>query len=143
LTENNKGDRQWAQAGQQSPAPYRLVVKLTQFDYKSVGEFELKGEREMKVKLYSRVKVQIVDATPAEAKASGHEFLYDRVTGKCKVYMPVMCEEELLGEFGASTFVAPNGREYLIVHGPRQDVKIRADRMVQETKVNTFRVEVV
>ena len=84
----------------------------------------------MKVKLFSTVKKNDTQ-------------IYDPTTGKVQVLSPEAKPEELLGEFNAREFTAPNGSKYIIVNTPRKEVRVSAETLTKETRVNAFRVEVI
>lgn len=84
----------------------------------------------MKVKLYTTVKKNDTQ-------------IYDQVSGKVHVLSPEAKPEELLGEFSAYRWTAPNGTEFVCVNTPRREVRVEASTLTAETNVNIFRVELL
>jgi len=107
----------------------------------------------MKAKLYSTPKVKIEKMSMSEARRmlkSGEAVDVlgpDRgVNSKlCTVYVNIPEEErkeELLGEFPAREYTAPNGSEWVEVnHGHGSPARFCKPETTTETKVNVFRIE--
>lgn len=89
----------------------------------------------MKVRLYTKVTVNL-EKTKSPMKQA-KEVIYDPVSGLYTNYIPAEHDEELLGEFEGEQV-----GHYIIVSGKRP-VRLGAETLTKETKVNIFRGEIV
>jgi hypothetical protein len=108
----------------------------------------------MNVKLFSTKKVEIEKMEMSEARQmleSGEaaDVLppdYGVGSKLCTVYVNIPKseqKEELLGEFPARQYTAPNGSEWLEVNHGRGLCHFRLPENTTETKVNIFRFEAI
>ena len=106
----------------------------------------------MRVKLYSKVKVKIEQIAAAEANKLYRQgkavkiLLPTTFGGNATIYRSIPeseQSEELLGEFSAVEFTAPNGTKWINISTPKQSIRINAQTLSKETDVNIFRVEIL
>ena len=106
----------------------------------------------MRVKLYSKVKVKIEKIAVAEANKLYRQGKAIKIllptfgSGNATIYRSIPeseQSEELLGEFSAVEFTAPNGTKWINISTPKQSIRINAQTLSKETDVNIFRIEIL
>jgi hypothetical protein len=107
----------------------------------------------MKVKLYSTAKVEYKKVTRKEAmelhnSGKASTILPPGMLGDKRFTAYVIIpeeerEEELLGEFIAREYTAPNGSEWIEVNHGRGRANFRKGELVSEGEVNIFRIAII